>query len=304
MQHQNRKDMGIQYKPELTCKEMADRAGVSTAVVYNFLQRNDLDYRSDHINGLMKIVKEFFEAHPGASERDAATELKMSLPTVRKYRRMVKEGKVNNKMTAAGKRNKGLSVDDTDSRILRSILRIYLPDKRTFDCDLTFGKGGFYSEGLAVPEHRYDKYMYGANGPKRNPVKSLDEAENLPDDSFDSVVIDLPIDIVEDGKCKDAFTSLNSMFDSYHDMIALAARLLKRGGIMVFKTVDFVLRNDDDATYEGQWATDNAIDYALEMDFDLTDRFILARRQSLATSGSVKVRSGLKHGYFLVFTKL
>lgn len=296
--------MGIEYDKTLTRQEMADKAGVSIIAVNNFLQRNDIDYRTDRANYLMETVEKFFATHPGASEKDAATELKMSLPTIRKYRRMVKEGKVNSKKTAAGKRRKGLSVDDTDSHILRSILRIYLPNKRTFDCDLTFGKGGFYSEGLAVPEHRYDKYMFGAKGPKRHPVKSLEEAEKLPDNVFDSVVIDLPIDIVEDGKCKDAFTSLNSMFDSYHDMIALAARLLKRGGIMVFKTVDFVLRNDDDATYEGQWATDNAIDYALEMDFDLTDRFILARRQSLATSGSVKVRSGLKHGYFLVFTKL
>ena len=94
------------------------------------------------------------------------------------------------------------------------------------------------------------------------------------------------------------------MFDSYHDMLSLASRLLKSGGILVFKTADFVLRNDIGATFSGQWATDHAIDYALELGFDLTDRFILARRKTLQSTGSMKIRTGLKHGYFLVFTKI
>lgn len=296
--------MSIEYDPSKTRQEMADAAGVSIIAVNNFLQRKKYDYRTDRANYLRKTVEEFFVTHPGASEKDAATELKLSLPTVKKYRSLAKDGKINSKKMAASKRHLGLSVDDTDSGILRSILRIYFPKKRTFDCDLTFGKGAFYSEGLSVPEYRYDKFLFGSKGSKRYPVKSLDEAESLPGNRFDSVVIDLPVNIDDDGRQEDTFTSLNSMFDSYHDMIALAARLLRHGGILVFKTVDFVLRNDEDATYEGQWATDNAIDYALEMGFDLTDRFILARRQSLVKSGSTKVRSGLKHGYFLVFTKL
>ncbi|MDE5869654.1 MAG: hypothetical protein K2H18_05430, partial [Muribaculaceae bacterium] len=71
-----------------------------------------------------------------------------------------------------------------------------------------------------------------------------------------------------------------------------------------FKTADFVVRNTEDSRFSGQWATDYAIDYALELGFELTDRFILARCQWLQSSGSMKIRTGLKHGYFLVFTKI
>ena len=296
--------MSIEYDPRKTRQEMADTAGVSIIAVSNFLQRKKYDYRTDRANYLRKTVEEFFVTHPCASERDAATELKLSLPTVKKYRSLAKEGTIDSKKRAASKRHLGLSVDDTDSGIIRSILRIYLPKKRTFDCDLTYGKGTFYSEGLPVPEHRYDKFLFGSKGSKRYPVKSLDEAYGLPDGCFESVVIDLPISIDNSDSGVNAFKSLNGMFDSYHDMLSLASRLLKKGGILVFKTSDFVLRNDSEAMFSGQWATDHAIDYALELGFDLTDRFILARRQSLQTRGSMKIRTGLKHGYFLIFTKI
>lgn len=296
--------MCIFYDSSKTRQEMADAAGVSIVAVNNFLQRKKYNYRTDRANYLTKTVAEYFATHPGVSEKDAAKELQISLYRVKKYRRMAQGGKTESKKNAASKGPLGLSVGDTDSEILRSILRIYLPGKKTFDCDLTFGKGAFYSDGLPAPEYRYDKFLFGTDGSKRYPVKSLNEAESLRDNCFTSIVVDLPISIDNDDSGVNAFDSLNSMFDSYHYMIALASRLLKPGGILVFKTADFVLRNDIEAKHEGQWATDNAIDYALEMGFDLTDRFILARRRSLATSGSMKVRTGLKHGYFLVFTKL
>lgn len=296
--------MSIEYDPTKTRQEMADAAGVSIIAVNNFLQRKKYDYRTDRANYLMKTVAEYFATHPDVTEKDAADDLNLSLPSVKKYRLLAQGGRAESKKNKSIKHRLELSVNESDSEILRSILHIYLPGKRTFDCDLTFGMGEFYSGGLSVPEYRYDKFMFGSKGPKRYPVKSLDKVEGLPDNKFASVVIDLPISIDNDDSGVNAFNSLNSMFDSYHEMIALASRLLNPGGILVFKTVDFVLRNDEGATYGGQWATDNAIDYALEMGFDLTDRFILARRQSLVTSGSTKVRSGLKHGYFLVFTKL
>lgn len=297
--------MSIVYDSSKTCQEIADAAGVSVIAVHNLLQRGKFDHRKEHANYLTKLVGKYFANHPDATVKDASHDLRMSAYMVKKYSIMTHSGKIESKNKAPKKHQLELSVNNTDTAILRSILHIYLPGKITFDCDLTFGRGGFYSDGLPVPDYRYDKFLFGANGSKRHPVKSLEEAESLPDNKFSSVVVDLPIDIDNDKKSRtDAFESLNKMFDAYHYMIALASRLLKPGGILVFKTVDFVLRNDEGATYCGQWATDNAIDYALEMGFDLTDRFILARRQSLITSGSAKVRSGLKHGYFLVFTKL
>lgn len=299
--------MGIVYDPSKTPQEMADTAGVSLTDVRNFLQRNPIcNYRADRANYLRKQVEDFFLNNPEASEKDAAVALKLSLPTIKKYLKFpLKSAKKSVK--GKGKEPlhlRGLSVSNTDSEILRDIIDIYLPKKRTFDCDLTFGRGEFYSGGLQVPNSRYDKYLFDKLGSKKYPAKPLDEAESLPDGCFGSIVIDLPISIDNSDSGINAFKSLNSMFDSYHEMLSMASRLLKRGGILVFKTVDFVLRNAEEARFSGQWATDHAIDYALELGFELTDRFILARHQWLQTSGSMKIRTGLKHGYFLIFTKI
>lgn len=299
--------MSIVYDPSKTPQEMADAAGVSLTEVRNFLQRNPIcDYRTDRANYIREQVKDFFIKHPEASEKEATEILKLSLPTVKKYRRLASGGDDagNQKKIKKNTRKKGLSVGNTSSEILRDIINIYLPKRKTFDCDLTFGRGEFYTGGLQVPKHRYDKYLFDEKGSKRYPTLSLDDAYDLPDGCFESVVIDLPIGIDNTDSGVNAFKSLNSMFDSYHDMLSLASRLLKNDGILVFKTSDFVLRNDDEATFSGQWATDHAIDYALEMGFDLTDRFILVRHQSLQSRGSMKIRTGLKHGYFLVFTKI
>lgn len=296
--------MSIEYDPSKTRQEMADAAGVSIIKVGNFLQRNGYNYREDRANYLRCAVPEYFAKHPDVSMEQAADDLKLSVPTIKEYLKPVEEYKKGEKRERKTVCYKNLSVANTDTAILRSILDLYLPGKRTFDCDLTFGSGGFYSGGLAVPEFRYDKYLYGAKGSKRNKAKSLEETDSIPEGRFDSVVIDLPINIDNKDSGVNAFKTLNAMFDAYHNMISLASRILKSGGILVFKTVDFVLRNDDEASYRGEWATDNAIDFALQTGFDLTDRFILTQRKSLVTSGSAKIRKGLKHGYFLVFTKL
>lgn len=299
--------MGIEYDPSKTPQEMADAAGVSLIEVRNFLQRSPIcNYRADRANYLRKLIADFFRENPEATEKNAVDALKLSLPTIKKYRRLSLEG-IETPITKENKRTirrKGFSVGNTDGEILRDIINIYLPKRRTFDCDLTFGRGEFYAGGLQVPKHRYDKYLFDGKGSKKHPALSLDEAYGLPDGCFESVVIDLPISIDNSDSGVNAFKSLNGMFDSYHDMLSLASRLLKKGGILVFKTSDFVLRNDSEAMFSGQWATDHAIDYALELGFDLTDRFILARRQSLQTRGSMKIRTGLKHGYFLIFTKI
>ena len=303
--------MSIVYDPSKTPQEMADAAGVSLTEVRNFLQRNSFDYRADRATYLREQVEEFFDKNPEASLKEAENALQMSIPTIKKYRSLSSaENGTSTKKKVTHK--KGLSVGNTDGEILRNILNIHLPKRLTFDCDLTYGKGAFYSEGLHVPRHRYDKLLFGHNGSKKHPVASLDEAYGLPDECFESVVIDLPVSIASDKSDNsddepkpqvNAFDSLNSMFDAYHSMLSLASRLLKSGGILVFKTVDFVLRNDDKAVVNGQWATDHAIDYALQLGFELTDRFILARRQWLYARGSAKIRTGLRHGYFLVFTK-
>lgn len=296
--------MNIIYDPSKTVQEMADEAGVSVNVVRNFLQRSEIDYRTERQNYIKEQVERFLSENKDATAQNVADSLKLSLPTVKKYLKLAFNGKIESKKkkTASVTRIEGLSVSNSDSNILKDILKIYLPGKKTFDCDLTFGKGGFYSDGIPLPEYRYDKNNEKCS--KKYPPKALDETSDLEDGCFDSVVIDLPISIEIKHSSTNAFKSLNEMFESYDNMLTLADRLLKSGGILVFKTTDFVLRNDITAKNSGYWATDYAIDMAHELDFELTDRFILANRKYLQTSGSQKVRTGLQHGYFLVFTKI
>ena len=294
----------------MTAKEMAEKEGVTINVIRNRIQRKGLDYSPQKAAYIRELVEEYFKNNPGATKSKAAKDLKMSLPTLRKYLnssccedstavRKSKEKRNNTKS--------GLSVGHSDSEILRNIIDIYLSGNKTFDCDLTFGMGNFYSDGLQAPKYRYDKHTFGANGPKKYTVAPLDDTASLPDECFKSIVIDLPIVIDKcQEKTKDfnAFESLNEMFYTYHEMISLAFRLLNSGGILVFKTSDFVVRNDNNE-YEGEWATDKAIEIALELGFELTDKFILVERKYLSSThlGTLKIRAGLKHGFFLVFTK-
>lgn len=293
--------MSIVYDPSKTPQEMADAAGVSLAQVRNFLQRNTYcNYRVDRANYLRKIVESYFSMHPSASKSEAAAALNLTIPTINKYLHISIEKKDN---STSGSTSKRLSVGSSDGVILRNIIDIYLPQKRTFDCDLTFGLGKFYASGLPVPEYRFDKYLFGESGSKQFPTVSLDEVEHLQDECFDSIIVDLPICIDNSNSGVNAFESLNSMLESYNNMLSISLRLLKKDGILVFKSSDFVLRNDAMAFCSGQWATDHAIDNALKIGFDLTDRFILANRQLLSNRSSTKIRTGLKHGCFLVFTK-
>lgn len=293
----------IKYDYRLTPQEMADAAGVSVAMVRNYLQRNkNIHYREDRAKYLKGLVQDYFKKNPGVKIEKAAEDLKLSRPTIKKYLSQEIVPK-NQKKLVKSLGNSGLSVGNSDAEILRTILNIYLPGRLTFDCDLTFGDGKFYAGGLSVPEHRYDKNKYGDNGSKKHITAPLDEVKNLPDECFSSVVIDLPIYIDNNASDTDSFESLSKMFDSYKEMLALAYRLLKRGGLAIFKTTDFVLRNDDCfSKFSDVWATDYAIEKAMDLGFEFTDRFILAQHRYLAT-GSTKVRTGLKHGYFLVFTK-
>lgn len=294
--------MKIVYDYRLTPQEMADAAGVSLTVVRNFLQRNkDIHYREDRAKYLKALVGEYFRNNPDVSIDKAVKDLKLSRPTIKKY--LSQKETSPKKVAKRSGVKRGLSVGNSDAEVLRNILDIHFPKKITFDCDLTFGDGKFYSGGLKVPPYRYDKNKHGAHGSRKYPALPLDDAFNLPDSCFESVVIDLPVSIDHTSSDTDSFESLSKMFESYKEMLALAYRLLKAGGRVVFKTTDFVLRHESSISQISEvWATDFAIEKALNLGFEFTDRFILAQHRYLAT-GSTRVRTGLKHGYFLIFTK-
>lgn len=296
--------MAIVYDPSKTIKKIAEEANVPVSTVRSFFQRNGYHYMVDRANYLRKEISLFLEKHPQASVKEIASIFNISTNTVRKYKAFATTS-TDRKVSDADKKKKlsGLSIENSDCAILKSILKLYLPANKTFACDLTFGLGGFYKTGIKLPELIFDKYLYGKESPDGFIVKSLEESKNIKEASLNSVVLDLPVNI--DPKVQDynSFKSLDEKYDTYHEMIDLSNKLLIAGGILVFKTSDFVLRNDDTITYANEWTTDNIIAYALDNGFDLIDRFISVRNNGIVITGSQKLSAGSKHAYFLVFRK-
>lgn len=309
--------MAIIYNPSKSKEEMAREAGVSLSVLNNFLQRNGYQYKKDNDEYWRKRVIAFDESHHNITKAEMAKTLGISKARLSRYLDLASDPAPNSKNIR--KHRPIFSVNSTDNAILRDILTLYLPNHKTFDCDLTFGEGGFYCKGIQVPQNIFDKNFEEC--PKQYKVRSLDEIYHLGDSVFNSIVIDLPVSIEEiretknEGKNKtyrekylrtdlNAFKSLNEMFTTYDKLIKESARLLKEKGILIFKTSDFVLRNDKHATYAQEWATDKAVEFALEYGFELIDKFILLLKNEVLSTGSKRMKSALKHAVYLVFQKV
>lgn len=277
------------YDETKTAEEMAAQSGLTVKQVRNRLQRHGYSHRQNKTERNFKRVKQYFAENPGVSVSQASRELKLSRPTIIKFRDMGDE------YISSTKRSKPicLSVGSDLNKVLRGIISQHLPQSNTFDCDLTFGEGGFYRKGIPIPEHNYDLFDYGKNSPGGDKVKKLD-LKNPADIKVNSVMIDLPITIDEL-----SFKSSTQLYNTYDEYINYAATILSRGGIMVFSTADFILRNGEDGT----WAADYAISAALSFDFSLKDKIHLVRKGDIVEIDGISVQSGLKDSVFLVFTK-
>lgn len=208
-----------------------------------------------------------------------------------------KISKVNlSKLTAPIK-----SVDKDQTAILSGILRLYCNNAPTFDCDLTTSEGVFYKYGIPRPPHCYDKY------PVDDIVKPLEEAFQLPNNSFSSIVIDLPfiVDEYPNGKVIQSkmqtrfnyFASNEELYEVNRQMLELAYRLLAPKGVLVMKTQDY--------WYKGrqEWVALYVIEEARRLGFELLDQFLLVAKTKLLNP-SYRQRCARKmHSYFLVFRK-
>lgn len=296
--------MAIVYDPSKTIKQIAEEANVPVTTVRSFFQRNGYHYMEDRADYLKKEIALYLAEHPKASTKEIASKFEISTNTVRKYITLDNITGYRNVKGEYKKQNfLGLSIEDSDSAILKTILKLYLHDSKTFACDLTFGQGGFYKTGITPPKLIFDKYQFGKESPDGYNVKPLEEITNIKVSSLESVVLDLPVNIDPTVQDYNTFKSLDEKYDTYHEMIDLSNNLLFTGGVLVFKTSDFVLRNDDTITYVNEWATDHVIAYALEHGYDLIDRFISVRNNGIISTGSKKLSAGSKHAYFLVFRK-
>lgn len=296
----------INYNPTISIKENAERCGVTMSAIRKYILEQGIDRRYDEQLKRYNAVRLYLQTHKEAKPSEVASALGMSLNTAKKYMVMDvppvkpmtdKVSKVNlSKLTAPIK-----TVDKDQTSILSGILRLYCDNVPTFDCDLTTSVGNFYKYGIPRPAHCFDKY------PVDDTVKPLEEAFQLPNGSFKSIVIDLPFMVQGSPTLKSVdsimlnrfsfFKTREELYYTNSEMLALAYRLSMPNGILVMKTQDFLEQGKQ------EWVTLYVIEEARKLGFELLDQFILIAKTKLLKTAYRQMCARKMHSYFLVFCK-
>lgn len=293
------------YDPTLSVEENAANNNVTTAAIRSYIQTRGIDRATDKQLHQYNKVKEHARKNPKDKAPRIAVALGMSANTVRKYLKMTEPPQPKGeKISAVNKAAKihFLSVSQSQTDILKSILAIHLPKRDCFQCDLTAWELGFYKDGLKKPTICYDKYASLLKNKDIEDLKKFDA--DWRDGTFENIVIDLPCS-VEAPSTKSRFdvsthfSSLPELLGEHEKMLRLAYRKMQTDGILVYKTMDF--------TYCGfpYWLSDEVLRMAKEIGFELADKYIyidpkhskIDRRRTRFTA------SVPAHAYFFVFRK-
>lgn len=213
------------------------------------------------------------------------------------------------------------SISHDQHEILYNIMRMHNNGK-PYDCDMTYSKGNFYgkfkmklSDGSVIdyeipkPLHKFDV------SPMDDETVRIEPDGKLPleDFSIESIVIDLPFvvspptapSITEKKKGSNiifnrfhGYYPVKNLFKSYSHWIKEAYRVLKDGGICVFKTQNTISGSVFYCTEEFSWLE------AQKNGFYVLDRFTLVARNRLI-SGKVKNQQHARNfsSVFWVFKK-
>lgn len=294
----------LKYNPNLSIRENAKRCGVTEADVRWFIKTRliDRNYEAKMVKFL--AVQNARNKNPQATCKDIADELGYSVNTVKKYYSPdCKPSKKDSSKLSKFDMNKPAlvikTVSDSQEEILCNILQLYV-NQETFDCDLTTSRGVFYHNIIPFPKHLYDKY------PQMAEVKPLEEAFALPSESFHSVIVDLPFLIKDEKSAKtsmiaqrfSSFQTVKELYDANDSMIALAFRLLRKGGYLIMKTMDYKYGTSQ------LWVGNYVHNKAEEIGFKLVDLFILiSKKRILYANGFIQHSARKYHSYFFVFKK-
>lgn len=191
------------------------------------------------------------------------------------------------------------TVSNNQQAILRAILDLYIPTQQ-FDLDPTYSKGAFYDD-VKVPCPRFRSDL----SPQTDNVMAAD-CRTLPmfeSASLHSIVFDPPF-IHAHGK----ESEIGNRFSSYPTQHALRAmymaslvefyRLLKTGGILVFKHQDIV------ESGKQVWNSHYIWQMATGLGFEQVDLFILVAENRMIGHNHHEQQHARKfHSYFGVYKK-
>ena len=186
--------------------------------------------------------------------------------------------------------------------LLRELLSLHVPSG--FDCDMTYGNGGFYPDGFDPP------HCFDIEPLQRHVVKASSSALPVEDGAFNSVVFDPPfLTYVRGGRGhKDGKVAMAARFGGYYsydelekhytETAAEAARVLRKGGVFVVKCQDIIHNHRMHCTHA------NMIRWCEAVGFRLKDLFVLGAKARMPGPQKGEQRHArVFHSYFLVFQK-
>ncbi len=193
------------------------------------------------------------------------------------------------------------SVYSTNAEILTGIESLHCPDG--FECDMTYGNGSFW-KGRKRPKHCFDIT------PLHDGVVQAD-SQNLPLDSecLSNCVFDPPfLTYVKNGRSHNGRVAMTARFGGYYRYDELeqhykgtlleAYRILKPGGVLVFKCQDVIHNHKMHCTHV------NVCNWATSVGLSLLDLFILPAKSRMPGPQKGKQRHArVFHSYFLLFVK-
>lgn len=194
------------------------------------------------------------------------------------------------------------SVCATNAEALAAIQKLHVPSG--FEADVTFGNGGFWRDGVE-PQLKFDLQ------PLRSDVVAADSRRlPLKAESVGSIVFDPPfLTYVRAGRSGNGamrmaqrfsgYWTLAELKDHYQESISEAYRVLKRGGVYVFKCQDIIHNHRLFCTHAA------VISWAESEGFRLRDLITLvaAHRMPAPNRRGTQRHTRIFHSYFLVFER-
>jgi hypothetical protein len=193
------------------------------------------------------------------------------------------------------------SVYDNQDDILRGIQQLHCPEG--FECDMTYGNGAFW-KNLPRP-----KYCFDITPLHDGVIQADSRMLPLEPNTLSNCVFDPPfLTYVKNGRDHNSKVAMTTRFGGYYRYEELeehyratlseAWRVLKPGGVMVFKCQDVIHNHRMHCTHV------NVVNWAEYEGFRLLDLFILTARHRMPGPQKGQQRHArVFHSYFLVLEK-